>query len=153
MVVKEDVFYYPLHSNLRLNYDLNINNTKCNAIQSNDSECYISEERSKINISKFNTPIVGKEKIINKGFFNTNFGYQKLIDMLKEVYKTKNTNENKKLLNVIKSGLVDLNSEIKKMSENKKERPNELVNVVEKILDSNNIYQEGQELKILLTSN
>ena len=39
------------------------------------------------------------------------------------------------------------------MSENKKERPNELVNVVEKILDSNNIYQEGQELKILLTSN
>lgn len=74
--------------------------------------------------------------------------------MLKEVYKTKNTNENKKLLNVIKSGLVDLNSEIKKMmSENKKERPNELVNVVEKILDSNNIYQEGQELKILLTSN
>lgn len=73
--------------------------------------------------------------------------------MLKEVYKTKNTNENKKLLNVIKSGLVDLNSEIKKMPENKKERPNELVNVVEKILDSNNIYQEGQELKILLTSN
>ena len=73
--------------------------------------------------------------------------------MQKEVYKTKNTNENKKLLNVIKSGLVDLNSEIKKMSENKKERPNELVNVVEKILDSNNIYQEGQELKILLTSN
>ena len=73
--------------------------------------------------------------------------------MLKEVYKTKNTNENKKLLNVIKRGLVDLNSEIKKMSENKKERPNELVNVVEKILDSNNIYQEGQELKILLTSN
>ena len=73
--------------------------------------------------------------------------------MLKEVYKTKNTNENKKLLNVIKSGLVDLNSEIKKMSENKKERPNELLNVVEKILDSNNIYQEGQELKILLTSN
>lgn len=73
--------------------------------------------------------------------------------MLKEVYKTKNTNENKKLLNVIKSGLVDLNSEIKKISENKKERPNELVNVVEKILDSNNIYQEGQELKILLTSN
>lgn len=73
--------------------------------------------------------------------------------MLKEVYKTKNTNENKKLLNVIKSGLVDLNSEIKKMSENKKERPNELVNVVQKILDSNNIYQEGQELKILLTSN
>ena len=73
--------------------------------------------------------------------------------MQKEVYKTKNTNENKKLLNVIKSGLVDLNSEIKKMSENKKERPNELVNVVQKILDSNNIYQEGQELKILLTSN
>ena len=73
--------------------------------------------------------------------------------MQKEVYKTKNTNKNKKLLNVIKSGLVDLNSEIKKMSENKKERPNELVNVVEKILDSNNIYQEGQELKILLTSN
>ena len=75
--------------------------------------------------------------------------------MQKEVYKTKNTNENKKLLNVIKSGLVDLNSEIKKMSENKKEieRPNELVNVVEKILGSNNKYQEEQELKILLTLN
>ena len=40
--------------------------------------------------------------------------------MQKEVYKAKNTDENKDLVNVIKSGLVDLKKEIKQMSEDEK---------------------------------
>ena len=52
---------------------------------------------------------------------------------------------------MIKSRLVDLKNEIKKISENEKEieNPDELVNFVEKILDFNNQNLEGQGIKIL----
>ena len=55
------------------------------------------------------------------------------------------------MVNVIKSRLFDLKNEIKKMSEDeiKTEKPDELVDIVEKILDFNNKNQEGQGLKIL----
>ena len=58
---------------------------------------------------------------------------------------------NKDLLNVIKSRLSDLKNEIKKMSENKIEieKPNKIVDIVEKIIDFNKQNQEGQGLKIL----
>ena len=52
---------------------------------------------------------------------------------------------------MIKSRLVDLKNEIKKIAENEKEieNPDELVNFVEKILDFNNQNLEGQGIKIL----
>ena len=52
---------------------------------------------------------------------------------------------------MILSGLRDLKNEIKQMSENEieNERPDIIVNLVEKILGFNNQNQEGQELKIL----
>ena len=58
---------------------------------------------------------------------------------------------NKDLVNVIKSRLSDLKNEIKKMSENKIEieKPNKIVDIVEKIIDFNKQNQEGQGLKIL----
>ena len=58
---------------------------------------------------------------------------------------------NKDLVNVIKSRLSDLKNAIKKMSENKIEieKPNKIVDIVEKIIDFNKQNQEGQGLKIL----
>ena len=57
---------------------------------------------------------------------------------------------NKDLVNVIKSRLSDLKNAIKKMSENKIEieKPNKIVDIVEKIIDFNKQNQEGQGLKI-----
>ena len=58
---------------------------------------------------------------------------------------------NSKLVKLIKSGLSDLRNEIENMSEEEKqiENPNEIVNIVERILEFNNLNQRGQGLKIL----
>ena len=74
--------------------------------------------------------------------------------MLEDVKKVKNTNRNKDLVNMTKSGLVDLKNEIIEMPEDEKEieRLDVTVNVVEKILDFNDQNQERQGVKIL-TSN
>ena len=51
----------------------------------------------------------------------------------------KNT-KNKSQLSLVRSGLIDLKDDIKKMSQYEKEteKPNEIVNIVEKILEFNN---------------
>ena len=61
----------------------------------------------------------------------------------------KNT-KNKSQLSLVRSGLIDLKDDIKKMSQYEKEteKPNEIVNIVEKILEFNNKNQRGQELQI-----
>ena len=71
--------------------------------------------------------------------------------MQRELYKTKNTDKNKDLVNVIKNGSVDLENKIKEMSENKieNERLYDIMNTVGDILYINNENQEGQGLKIL----
>ena len=56
------------------------------------------------------------------------------------------------MINVIKSGLIDLENEIKKMSEDeiKIERPHKIINIVKKILKLNQLkQQEGEGLKFL----
>ena len=52
---------------------------------------------------------------------------------------------------MIQSGLIDLENEIKKMSEDeiKIEKPYKIVDIVEKILKFNEEKQEGKGLKIL----
>ena len=54
------------------------------------------------------------------------------------------------LVSVIKSGLNDLKNEIKKMSEDeiKIEKPYEIVDIVEEILEFNKQNQQGKGLKI-----
>ena len=42
----------------------------------------------------------------------------------KKIYEMKNKKENDKLVNVIKSGLIDLNNKIKEMSEDEKKLKN-----------------------------
>ena len=56
------------------------------------------------------------------------------------------------LVNLINSGLKDLKEEIKKMSkeEIKNEKPDKIVNIVEKILKFNEQNQQGQGIKILI---
>ena len=62
--------------------------------------------------------------------------------MLKAVYTTNDKKKNNKLVNVIKSKLMDEEKEIKK--------PNEIIDVVEKIIiEFNKQNQSGQGLKIL----
>ena len=70
--------------------------------------------------------------------------------MLKTLYNTKDTKRNKIQRNLIKSKLIDVNSEIIKMSKNEfeNEQSNKIINIVEKILDFNNQNQEGNGLKI-----
>ena len=60
--------------------------------------------------------------------------------MQKKMYETRNTDKNKDLVNVIKSGLVDLENKIEEMSKigTEIENPYEIVDIVERILYFNN---------------
>ena len=79
------------------------------------------------------------------------FSFQRPSEILKAVYTTKTRRTNEKLVNVIKTGLSDLKNEIKEMSDDEieMEKPNKIVDIVEKILEFNKQNQEGQGLKIL----
>ena len=59
--------------------------------------------------------------------------------MLKDLYRINDKYKNKDLVNVIKSGLTDLKNETENMSEEEKEieKPNEIIDTVEKILEFN----------------
>ena len=69
--------------------------------------------------------------------------------MLKDLYRINDKYKNKDLVNVIKSGLTDLKYETENMSEEEKEieKPNEIVNIVEEILEFNKQKQEGKRTK------
>ena len=69
-------------------------------------------------MNELNKLVVEKDKIINKELFKKYFGFQSLIDMQTKLYETKNTDKNKDLVNMIKSGLVDLENKIEEMPEN-----------------------------------
>ena len=55
---------------------------------------------------------------INRELFQRYFNFQRPSDMLKAVYITNVKKKNNDLINLIKSGLIDLKNEIKKMSKN-----------------------------------
>ena len=71
--------------------------------------------------------------------FQEYFKYQRPSDMLKDLYRINDKKKNSKLVNVIKSGLSDLKNETENMSEEEKEieKPNEIIDTVEKILEFN----------------
>ena len=71
--------------------------------------------------------------------FKEYFNFESPTVLTKQLYKIKNKKENSELVNVIKSGLIYLKDEIRKMSEDEKkiEKPNEIVNIVEEILEFN----------------
>ena len=103
-------------------------------------------------MNEFNKFIINKETGINRELFKNHFGFQTPTEMFKNLYNQNNKNKNNELVNVIKSGLIDLENEIEKVSEDeiKIEKPYEIVDIVKKILEFNKLkQQEGKGLKIL----
>ena len=102
-------------------------------------------------IDEFTEFIITEETGINRELFKNYFSYEKPTVMLKNLYNLNDKNKNEQLVDVIKSGLIDLKNEIKKMSEDeiKNEKPYKIVDIVEKILKFNQRNQEGEGLKIL----
>ena len=101
---------------------------------------------------KFNELVNKKETDINRELFQKHFKFQRPSDMLKFVYTTNDKKKNDDLGNLIKSGLSDLKNEIENMNEEEKEieKPNEIVDIVEKILEFSKQNQTGVGLKILI---
>ena len=106
---------------------------------------------AKGNACNFNERINRKETGINSEIFQKHFSFQKPSEMLKSVCKTNDIKKNSKLVNVIKSGLSDSKNKIENMREEEKEieKPSEIIDIVEKILEFNKQNQQGQGLKIL----
>ena len=100
---------------------------------------------------RFNEWVNRKETGINSEIFQKHFSFQKPSEMLKSVCKTNDIKKNSKLVNVIKSGLSDSKNKIENMREEEKEieKPSEIIDIVEKILEFNKQNQQGQGLKIL----
>ena len=101
---------------------------------------------------KFNEFVNKKETDISRELFQKHFKFQRPSDMLKFVYTTNDKKKNDDLGNLIKSGLSDLKNEIENMNEEEKEieKPNEIVDIVEKILEFSKQNQTGVGLKILI---
>ena len=70
--------------------------------------------------------------------------------MLKHLHDLNDKTKNNLLVKTIKSGLIDLKNEIKKMTKDeiKIEKPYEIVDIVENILKFNEQNQQGKGLKI-----
>ena len=98
--------------------------------------------------------IKSKKNVMNNELASQYFYAQNLRILLEQMKDSKNIpGKNKMLVSITKSGLGDLKNEIKKMTEDeiKTEKPNEIVDIVEKILEFNE-QQEGKGLKILMPS-
>ena len=94
-----------------------------------------------------------ESKGISYELFEKHFNFTSLTVLTKQLYEIKNKKENNELVNVIKSGLIDLKDETEKMSkeEIENEKPDKILKVVEEILDFNNKFQkqQGSGLNIL----
>ena len=97
--------------------------------------------------------IENKSKTINYNLFKEYFNFEPSTVLTKQLYKIKNKKENNEIVNVIKSGLIDLKHEIKNMSkeEIENEKPDKILKIVKEIIIFNreNKKQQGLGLKIL----
>ena len=102
-------------------------------------------------MSNFNEWVHRKQTGINSEMFQEYFKNGRPSDLLKDLYRINDKKKSSKLVDVIKSGLSDLKNETKNMDEKEKEteKPNEIIDVVEEILEFNKQKQEGKGLKIL----
>ena len=71
--------------------------------------------------------------------FKKHFNFTSSTVLRKHLYEIKNKKQSNELVNVIKSGLIDLKDKLKKMSEDEKEteKPDKLLEIVEEILEFN----------------
>ena len=76
--------------------------------------------------------------------FKDYFKFESPAALTEQLYKIKD-NKNNELVNLIKSGLIDLKDEIEKISKEEKKikKPNEIVNIVEEILEFNRKKKSG----------
>ena len=74
------------------------------------------EKPTKTDIDECTEFIIKEETGINRELFKNYFSFEKPTVMLKNLYDLNDKNKNKKLVDVIKSGLIDLKNEIKRMS-------------------------------------
>ena len=106
----------------------------------------INEPPKKAEISdvkEFNKSINGGKMITNRELFQKLFKFPTV--MLTDLYSTDNKQKNNRLVDVIKSGLSNWKGEIEQMPEDEKkiERPDKIVDIVEKIFEFNRQNQEG----------
>ena len=114
----------------------------------------IKNKNGLIHSEKLMRKIGFKERDINSELVKKHFFTYDLGNVLKTFKKSKNNSERNKIqVSMIKNRLRDLKEKITDMSEEEKkiEKPNEIVDIVENILEFNK-QQQGQGLKIL-TSN
>ena len=111
----------------------------------------IRNENGVIDCGKFMRTIGVKERKINREPVKKYFFNDDLRNLLKNLKKSKNNlKRNNIQVDLINSGLKGLKEQITNMSEEEKkiEKPNEIANIVEDILEFNR-QQQGQGLKIL----
>ena len=92
-----------------------------------------------IDYEKLNRLINLKRRSINDNLFREYFRYQDPDSMLKDLNNTKNTGRNNIQAGLINSVLTDFKNRINSMSEKeiRFEQPNEILNILEKILEFN----------------
>ena len=111
----------------------------------------IKNKNGLIDYEKLIRKIGFKERDINSELVKKHFFTYDVGNVLKIFKKSKNNSErNKVQVSMIKNRLRDLKEKITDMSEEEKkiEKPNEIVDIVENILEFNR-QQQGQDLKIL----
>ena len=88
-----------------------------------------------------------KSKNINYELFKDYFKFLAPTILEKKLFEIKDKNKYNKLVNVIKSGLIDLENEIKKTSkeEIEIEKPDGTVKIVKKILEFNRKIKKNQD--------
>ena len=108
-------------------------------------------EKIKDDYKNFSKYIEDESKGISYELFEEHFNFTSPTVLTKQLYETKNKKENNELVNVIKSGLIDLKDEIKKTSkeEIENEKPDKILKIIKEILEFNKEKQQGLGLKIL----
>ena len=120
-------------------------------LKSDDEQQQTSKKPIKIDANAFNELINKKETDINKELFKKHFNFQRPSSMLKDLYQINDREKNNKLVSVINSGLKDFKKETEKMSKEEREieKPDKIVDIVEKILKFNKQIQQRKGSKIL----
>ena len=120
-------------------------------LKSDDEQQQTSKKPIKTDANPFNELINKKETGINKELFKKHFNFQRPSSMLKDLYQINDREKNNKLVSVINSGLKDFKKETEKMSKEEREieKPDKIVDIVEKILKFNKQIQQRKGSKIL----
>ena len=124
-----------------IKYDENI--AERTKLRRQGEEENIRNEDGLIDYNKLMRLISLRKKDINMELFKKYFSFQMPTEMLKALYVLSDKNKNGMLVSMIKTRLSDLKNGIKKMSEDEIiiEKPNKIVDIVEKILKFNQQIQ------------